>query len=163
MNQIDPDALPRAARRVLEAARSLGLEGEVVEMPESTRTAMEAAAACGCEVAQIVKSLVFRGRRTGKPLLLLVSGANRVDEEKAAASIGEPLERPDARFVRDTTGYAIGGIPPFGHDTPVATFMDPDLLKYDVVWAAAGTPRTVMRLEPAAIRDATAAKVIPVA
>ncbi|MGE4247105.1 MAG: YbaK/EbsC family protein, partial [Parvibaculaceae bacterium] len=130
-------------------------------MPERTRTAVEAAAACRCDVAQIVKSLVFRGRQSGKPFLLLVSGANRVDEEKAALHVGEPLARPDAHFVRDTTGYAIGGIPPFGHDVPVATYMDPDLLKFEVIWAAAGTPRTVIRLEPAALRDATGAKVIP--
>lgn len=163
MDRIDPNSLPRATRRVLEAARALGLAGEVVEMPESTRTALEAAAACRCEVGQIVKSLVFRRRRSGRPVLLLVSGANRVDEEKAAAALGEPLERPDARFVRDTTGYAIGGIPPFGHGTPVSTFMDPDLLRFDVVWAAAGTPRTVIRLDPAALREATGAEIIPVA
>lgn len=163
MDSIDPDSLPRAARRVLEAARALGLEGRIVEMPESTRTAVEAAAACRCGVGQIVKSLVFRGRQSGKPLLLLVSGSNRVNEKKVAEILGEPLERPDARFVREATGYAIGGIPPFGHDLPVPTFMDPDLLRFDAVWAAAGTPRTVIRLDPEALRDATAAQVIPMA
>jgi prolyl-tRNA editing enzyme YbaK/EbsC (Cys-tRNA(Pro) deacylase) len=153
--------LPRSARRVLEAAAKLGLDPEIVEMPESTRTAQEAAAACGCGVGQIVKSLLFRGA-SGKPYLLLVSGANRVDEGKAAIEIGEALRRPDADYVRETTGFAIGGIPPFGHDVPLAPYMDVALLGFGSVWAAAGTPRTVMRLDPARLRDATNARVIPV-
>lgn len=153
------NSLPRSTQRVLEAANRLGLAPEIVEMPESTRTAIEAAAACGCEVAQIVKSLLFQGD-SGAPYLLLVSGSNRVDEAKAAGQVGEPLRRPDARFVRDTTGFAIGGIPPFGHDTPLKPFMDAGLLGFEHVWAAAGTPRTVMRLDPARLREATSARVI---
>ena len=112
-------------------------------MPQSTRTAEEAAAACGCSVGQIVKSLVFRGAQSGKPYLLLVSGANRVDEKAVAAHLGEALKRPDADYVRGVTGFAIGGIPPLGHDTPLATFMDETLLTYDTVWAAAGTADAV--------------------
>jgi prolyl-tRNA editing enzyme YbaK/EbsC (Cys-tRNA(Pro) deacylase) len=115
--------LKDAARRVQERAAGLGLEIEVRQMPGSTRTAVDAAAACGCGVGQIVKSLVFKGRTSGKPYLLLVSGSNRVDEKGVAAVIGEPLTRPDAQFVRDVTGYAIGGIPPLGHDTPLATLL----------------------------------------
>ncbi len=154
--------LPPSSQKVAEAARRLALPIEIVVMPSSTRTAEEAAAACGCAVGQIVKSLVFRGAASGRPLLLLVSGANRVDEKTAATAIGEDLSRPDAAFVRETTGFAIGGIPPFGHASPLATFMDRDLLGYPVVWAAAGTPAAVFSADPARLRDATGAAVIGV-
>ncbi len=157
-----PERLPASTLRVLRAAAELGLAAEFKEMSESTRTAPEAAAACGCDVAQIVKSLVFKGSRSGEPYLLLVSGSNRVDEGKAANEIGEELHRPDAHFVRAVTGYAIGGIPPFGHDRPLKPFMDADLLKFAFVWAAAGTPRAVIRLDPTALRDATRARVIAI-
>jgi prolyl-tRNA editing enzyme YbaK/EbsC (Cys-tRNA(Pro) deacylase) len=155
-------ALPPSAARVAAAAEGLGLAPAIIEMPASTRTAEEAAAACGCAVGQIVKSLVFRGAETGRSYLLLVSGVNRVDEKLAAAVIGESLKRPDADHVRAVTGYAIGGIPPFGHDTPLPTFMDKDLLDHAEIWAAAGTPRCVMKLTPPALRDATQAQVIAV-
>ena len=126
-------ALPAAAQRVAAAAAAAGVAVDVQEMPASTRTAEEAARACGCTVAQIVKSLVFRGVETGKPYLLLVSGANRVDEKAAAASVGEPLMRPDANYVREATGFAIGGIPPFGHATALRTYVDRDLLAFDEI------------------------------
>ena len=154
--------LPASAKRVQDAAAALGLPIEVREMAESTRTAEEAAAACGVTVGQIVKSLVFAGGESGKPYLLLVSGNNRVNEKGVAAHLGEKLKRPDANAVRDLTGYAIGGIPPFGHATPIATYMDRDLMQYDVIWAAAGTPKAVFRTEPAKLRDATGAVVIDV-
>lgn len=157
------DALPAAARRVAAAAERLGLRIEIVEMPASTRTAEEAAAACGCAVGQIVKSLVFRGRESGRPVLLLVSGADRVDGERAAAAAGEPLERPDAAFVRETTGFAIGGIPPFGHARPLAVIVDPNLTAHPRVWAAAGTPRTVFAVDPKALVDALDAPLAPLA
>jgi prolyl-tRNA editing enzyme YbaK/EbsC (Cys-tRNA(Pro) deacylase) len=131
-------------------------------MPASTRTAGEAASACGCAVGQIVKSLIFRGAESGRTYLLLVSGVNRVDEKRAAETIGEALKRPDADHVRAVTGYAIGGIPPFGHDTSLPTYMDRDLLQHAEIWAAAGTPRCVMKLSPQALRDATQARVISV-
>ena len=152
--------LKDAARRVQERAAGLGLEIEVRQMPASTRTAVDAAAACGCGVGQIVKSLVFKGRTSGKPYLLLVSGSNRVDEKGVAAVIGEPLTRPDAQFVRDVTGYAIGGIPPLGHDTPLATYFVRDLMQYDVVWAAAGTPESVFAASPSQLAEKTGATVI---
>ncbi|CAN5464775.1 hypothetical protein BH10PSE7_BH10PSE7_43300 [soil metagenome] len=123
-------------------------------MPASTRTADDAAKACGCSVGQIVKSLVFRGRDTGKPYLLLISGANRVDEKAAAAILGEGLVRPDADYVRAVTGFAIGGIPPLGFATPLDTVIDRDLLAFGHVWAAAGTPHCVMRLDPRALKEA---------
>lgn len=154
--------LPPSSRRVAEAARRLSLPIEIVVMPSSTRTAEEAAEACGCAVGQIVKSLVFRGAESGRPLLLLVSGSNRVDEKIAAAAVGEALSRPDAAFVRETTGFSIGGIPPFGHATPLATFMDRDLLAYPVVWAAAGTPAAVFSAEPSRLREAIGATLIRV-
>jgi prolyl-tRNA editing enzyme YbaK/EbsC (Cys-tRNA(Pro) deacylase) len=154
--------LPPSSLRVAEAARRLDLPIEIVVMPSSTRTAEEAAAACGCVVGQIVKSLVFRGAASGRPLLLLVSGANRVDETVAAAAVGEALARPDAAFVRETTGFAIGGIPPFGHAVPLATFMDRDLLEHAIVWAAAGNPAAVFSAAPAKLQAATGATVIGV-
>ncbi len=155
-------ALPPASLRVAEAARALGLAVEIVEMPESTRTAAEAAAAVGCDVAAIVKSLVFRGTTSGRPILILVSGANRVDETAAGARIGEPLGRAGAALVRDATGYAIGGVPPFGHATPMATFLDADLMGHAALWAAAGTPRTLFRTTPADLLRATGATLIAV-
>jgi prolyl-tRNA editing enzyme YbaK/EbsC (Cys-tRNA(Pro) deacylase) len=154
--------LPASARRVQDAAHALGLDVVVTEMAESTRTAEEAAAACGVTVGQIVKSLVFIGSESGKPYLLLVSGSNRVNEKGVAAHLGEKLKRPNADAVRALTGYAIGGIPPFGHASPLATYMDRDLLAYDLIWAAAGTPKAVFRTEPAALRDAAGATVIEV-
>ncbi len=154
------DQLPEACKRVEAAAHTLGLTIDIRLLAASTRTAEEAAVACGCGVAQIVKSLVFRGADTGKPLLLLVSGANRVDERGVASTVGEPLARPDARFVREATGYAIGGIPPFGHATPLATYIDRDLLQHSTVYAAAGTPNAIFALDPRRLAEATGATVI---
>ena len=154
--------LPASAQKVQDEANALGLQVEVREMTESTRTAEEAAAACGVTVGQIVKSLVFSGAESGKPYLLLVSGSNRVNEKGVARHLGEKLKRPDADAVRALTGYAIGGIPPFGHASALATFMDRDLMQYDVIWAAAGTPKAVFRTEPARLQVATGAVVIDV-
>lgn len=154
--------LPGAALRVAAAAAELGLAIEIVLMPDSTRTAEEAAAACGCGVGQIVKSLVFTGAQSGRDMLLLVSGDNRVDEAGVAAHLGEGLERPRGAHVRKVTGFAIGGIPPFGHAAPLATFIDEDLLAHDVVWAAAGTPNAVFSVDPKALQAATEAQVISV-
>jgi len=154
--------LPLSAERVAAAARQLGLSPQIVTMASSTRTAEEAAAACQCEVGQIVKSLVFRGANSGTPYLLLVSGKNRVNEEKTANVIGETLVRPDAAYVRGTTGFAIGGIPPFGHEQPMKTFMDADLLSYAEVWTAAGTPHCVMRLKAEDLQAKTGAVKITV-
>lgn len=155
--------VPASARKVALAADELKLDVEIVEMPHSTRTAEEAAAACGCDVARIVKSLVFRGRETDAPYLFLVAGNNRVDEKRAGEVVGEGLERPDAIYVRDNTGFAIGGVPPFGHTVPMRVVMDPELLRHESVWAAAGTPRCVFRVDPAALRDAIGAEVAPLA
>lgn len=154
------------AQRVEAAARALGLDIEVLELARSTRTAQEAAEAVGCDVAQITKSLVFRGNDTGTAYLLLVSGANRVNEKTMAngdlGNIGEKLERPDARFVRDVTGFAIGGVPPFGHVKRLATYIDETLMVYDRVWAAAGTPNALFSVAPRALAEATGATAISV-
>lgn len=153
----DP-ALPASARKVAAAAAAAGLAIDIRVMPQSTRTAQEAAAACGCDVAQIVKSLIFRGATSGRPYLLLVGGANRVDEAKAAATLGETLTRPDAAWVRETTGYVIGGVPPLGHPQAMTTAMDEALLGFDVVWAAAGTPLAVFACDPRALQRAAGAR-----
>lgn len=152
-----------ASERVREAAARLGLAIAIDEHAAPTRTAAEAAEVCGCALGAIVKSLVFAGRESGRPVLLLVSGANRVDERLAAEAIGEELVRPDGKAVRAWTGFAIGGIPPFGHAEPLATFMDRDLLAHDPVWAAAGTPNSMFAVAPTALRAATGASVIRVA
>jgi prolyl-tRNA editing enzyme YbaK/EbsC (Cys-tRNA(Pro) deacylase) len=152
----------KSTDRVRAAAEAAGLTLSIHQMPQSTRTAEEAAAACGCSVGQIVKSLVFRGAASGKPYLLLVSGANRVDEKAVAGRIGEALKRPDADYVRGVTGFAIGGIPPLGHDTTLDTYMDEALLAFEEVWAAAGTADAVFPAAPARLAEATGARIIAV-
>ncbi len=154
--------LPDAVQRVANAARAAGLAIDVKVMPASTRTAEDAAAACGCDVAQIVKSLIFKGKASGRPYLLLVSGGNRVNEKAMAATLGEEIVRPDADFVRAATGFAIGGIPPLGHATPLTPWLDEDLLQFGTVWAAAGTPSAVFAVDPKALAAATGATIIPV-
>ena len=134
----------------------------VSTFPEGTRTAGDAAAAIGCEVGQIVKSLVFR-RASGAALLVVASGSNRVDEAKLAALAGERVGKADAAFVREATGFAIGGVPPAGHDAPVETIVDEDLLAFEEVWAAAGTPRDVFPLTPSELVAMTGGRVADVA
>ena len=158
----EPKALPASAQKVQDAARALGLDITVMEMAASTRTAADAAAACSSEVGQIVKSLLFRGAESGRPYMVLVSGTNRLNEKGVAAVLGETLERPDAAYVREVTGYAIGGVPPFGHENPISMLMDEDLQRYEIVWAAAGTPRAVFSVAPAALADAVSAQIIRV-
>ena len=140
--------LPESARRVQAALDRSGLAFRVVQMPASTRTAKEAAAAIGCTVAQIAKSILFRGAVTGNPILVVASGVNRVSEQAVAALAGEPLEKASPDFVRQATGYAIGGVPPVGFPAPIATWIDQDLLQFEEVWAAAGTGFTVFSLDP---------------
>jgi prolyl-tRNA editing enzyme YbaK/EbsC (Cys-tRNA(Pro) deacylase) len=152
-------ALPESVRRVIDDATAKGLALAVVETSGS-RSAAEAAAEVGTSVARIVKSLLFRGARTGSPFLLLVSGVNQVDEAGMEAILGEALERPDADFVRDVTGFAIGGVSPFGATTAMPVLMDESLFAHPTVWAAAGTPRHVFECVPLQLRSATGA--IPV-
>ncbi len=149
----------RSARRVQEALAARGFDFEVREFPESTRTSAEAAAAIGCAVGEIAKSLVFRGAESGEAVLIIASGANRVDPAKAEALLGEAIGRADADFVRAATGFAIGGVPPLGHDRPLVTLIDEDLLAFEVIWAAAGTPNAVFRLSPKDLGDLTGGRV----
>jgi prolyl-tRNA editing enzyme YbaK/EbsC (Cys-tRNA(Pro) deacylase) len=131
-------------------------------MPDTTRTAQEAARAIGCSVEQIAKSILFRGAQTGKPILVIASGVNRVDEKLMAARVGEPLMKATPEFVRQSTGYVIGGVPPFGFPQPIDTWIDRDLLQYAEVWAAAGTPHTVFSLDPNSLVSLTGGTVTDV-
>lgn len=155
--------MSKSIKRVEEAAKASGLAIEVRRMGESTRTAEEAAAQCGCAVAQIVKSLIFQGKDSGRLLLFLVAGNNRLDTEKAAALAGEALDRADPRLIRERTGFAIGGVSPIGHLEPVAAFADETLLGFDVVWAAAGAHDAVFSAEPNALVAAAGARVAQLA
>jgi prolyl-tRNA editing enzyme YbaK/EbsC (Cys-tRNA(Pro) deacylase) len=154
--------LPAAAKRVEAAALALGLSIEIRTMPASTRTAAEAAAAVQASVGQIVKSLIFKGKTSARPYLILASGTNRVNEPAVARTLGEAITRPDATFVRDATGFAIGGVPPLGHTVRLVTVMDEDLLQYETIWAAAGTPSAVFAVAPERLREAVQAQVIKV-
>lgn len=153
--------LSRSALRVQQALEAAGIESKVVELPQTTRSAQEAAVAIGCEVEQIAKSVVFRRVDTGLPVLVLLRGVDRVDTKRLAEHIGSAVERASPEFVREATGFAIGGVPPLGHETPLETIVDAALLGYDVVWAAAGTPNAVFRADPRQL--AAGATVLPVA
>jgi prolyl-tRNA editing enzyme YbaK/EbsC (Cys-tRNA(Pro) deacylase) len=152
--------LSRSARRVQEALAQLGFEIRVTELPQTTRSAREAAQAVGCQVGQIAKSLVFSGKASGKAILVIASGANRVNEVALSAEAGEPVKMSNADEVRRQTGFAIGGVPPVGHTTPLPTYIDEDLLAFDEIWAAAGTPNAVFRLAPGDLVSMTAGRVI---
>jgi len=136
---------------------------QVQELAASTRTAQEAAEAVGCTVGQIVKSLIFRGATSGQPYLLLVSGANRVNTEQLAEHLGEGLVKPDGEYVRSVTGFAIGGVPPVGHAQHLETLIDPDLLQYPRIYAAAGTPFALFGLSPSELLALTAGHVLRMA
>ena len=151
--------LSTSAARVQAVLEMAGLGVEVRELAASTRTAAEAAAAVGCTVAQIAKSIVFRARRSGRPILVVVSGVNRVDERRIEPLVGEPLGKADADFVRDRTGFAIGGVPPVGHLERIEVFIDRDLLALEEIWAAAGTPNALFKLTPAELAALTRGKV----
>jgi prolyl-tRNA editing enzyme YbaK/EbsC (Cys-tRNA(Pro) deacylase) len=148
----------RNTQLVVDAASSLGLTIEPVTYPDGTRTAEDAARAIGCDVGQIVKSLVFdlvHGEEV-RPVMALVSGSNRLDEAKLVAAAGaDGTRRADADRVREVTGFPIGGVPPFAHPVPVRTFVDRDLLTHDEVWAAGGTPQVVFGLRPQDLVEAT--------
>ena len=154
--------LPPAAQRVQDALAALGHAGRVRVMPASTRTSAEAAAAVGCAVAEIAKSIIFRAKPSQRAVLVIASGVNRVDEKKVAALIGEGIGKADAEFVRARTGFVIGGVPPVAHETPPAVLIDEDLLKLANIWAAAGTPHAVFPLTPAELVSLTKGKVADV-
>lgn len=140
--------MSKSLARVAAALKDAGIETEIREMGD-TRTAADAAAAVGCEVDQIAKSIIFRGEDSGHVVLFLTAGGNRVDAAKATALAGQPLGKADAALIRAETGFAIGGVAPVGHLSEIAAFIDPRLLEFDTVWAAAGTPRHVFAITPA--------------
>lgn len=156
------EKLSLSAQKVQDALNARGLICQVVEMPQTTRTAEDAAQAVGSTVGQIVKSLIFRGKQTGKPILVATSGANRVNEKKLAQRLGEPIGKADPDFVRERTGFAIGGVPPAGHASPLEVYIDEDLMQFEEIWAAAGTPRAVFKLTPADLLKITGGTVVPV-
>ncbi|HEX3044262.1 MAG TPA: YbaK/EbsC family protein [Bacillota bacterium] len=150
------------AQKIQSVLDQYGLKLTVIEFAASTRTAKDAAEAIGCEVAQIAKSLIFRGKNTQKPVLVITSGANRVNESKLREYAGEAIEKADPEFVLLHTGYPIGGVPPIGHATEIEPFIDEDLLQYGAIWAAAGTPNAVFQLAPADLLKITKGQVISV-
>jgi len=145
------------ALRTSQLLSEAGVHTRVVEFEQATRTSAEAAAAIGCSVAEIAKSIVFRGKTSGQAVIVVASGDNRVSESKVATLLGEPLARADADFVRAATGYAIGGVAPIGHSQPVKLLLDEDLRAFDTVWAAAGTPFSVFPLTPDQLQTLTEA------
>lgn len=155
-------ALSPSAQKVQDALCALGFDYTVNESPHSARTSAEAAKLVGCEVGQIAKSLVFRTAQTGRAVLVIASGANRVNEWRVGVLLKEVLEKASAAFVREATGYAIGGIPPLGHARAIETFVDEDLLGYEEIWAAGGTPNALFRLVPSDLVKMTRGRVVRV-
>jgi len=154
--------LNRSAQKVQDALDKFGLNMDVVELPESTRTAKEAAKAIGCEVGQIAKSLIFKTVRTERPVLVIASGVNRVNVQKIGNRVGEQITIADANFVRQQTGYGIGGVPPVGHKKRIETYLDEDLLQYQQIWAAAGTPFAVFQLTGVTLIKVTGGQILNV-
>lgn len=154
--------LSPSASKVQETLKALGFQNQVIELEVTTRTSIEAAEAVGCRVGQIAKSILFRGTQTGRPILVIASGSNRIDEKIVERWISEPLSKGDATFVREKTGFVIGGVPPVGHPERIEIFIDEDLLQYGEIWAAAGTPNALFKLSPTDLVRMTGGRVIPV-
>lgn len=154
MTQLSP-----SAQKIQNLLTERGFRYDVIEHAESTRTAQEAADRAGCELGQIVKSLIFRGKTSSKPILVLTSGVNRVDEKRIAEYAGEAIGRADADFVRTVTGFAIGGVPPIGHAQKMETYLDEDFLQHLTIWAAAGTPNAIFELTTDDLQKMTGGKV----
>ncbi len=151
--------LSSSAQKIQDLLIELGYEYTVIEHVESTRTAQEAADRAGCLLGQIVKSLIFKGKDSHKPILVLTSGVNRVDEKRITEYAGEHIVRADADFVRAVTGFAIGGVPPIGHTQTMETYLDEDFLQYATIWAAAGTPNAIFELKTEDLQKMTGGKV----
>jgi prolyl-tRNA editing enzyme YbaK/EbsC (Cys-tRNA(Pro) deacylase) len=156
------DELSASAQKIQDILAESGYPLKVLELPGSTRTAVDAAQAIGCQVGQIVKSIIFKAKRSQQPVLVIASGSNRVNEKRIEAQIGEPLGKADAEFVRSKTGFAIGGVPPLGHLESLKTFIDQDLFQYEEIWAAAGTPHAVFRLTPQILHELTGGQVLEI-
>ena len=151
-----------SAERVRHTLAVLGHTPDIREFSETTRTSAEAAAAIGCTVAQIAKSLVFRAVGSNRAVLVIASGVNRVDEHLVAAALGDRIAKADAAFVRDKTGFSIGGVAPVGHTEKPLTLIDEELLQHAEIWAAAGTPNSVFRLTPQALIAMTGGRVVAI-
>lgn len=154
--------LKEGIQRVQDRLQELGYANQILELEESTRTAQEAAEAMDCEVAQIAKSIIFRLKDANKPLLVVASGANRVNEKQIAKQIGDTLEKADANFVRERTGFVIGGVAPLGHSEPILTLLDEDLFQYDKLWAAAGHPKALFSLTPDELKKMTNGTIVSI-
>ncbi len=151
--------LKNSAQRIQDILNEYQLEARVIEFSELTRTAQEAANAIGCEVGQIAKTLIFKSKTTSNPICIIASGKNRVDEKKIVQLVGEEIEKPDAEYVLKHTSFAIGGVPPIGHVLDIKPLIDEDLMAYQEIWAAAGTPNSVFRLSPDALLKITQGRV----
>ena len=156
------NSLGSSPQKVQDALKALGFTNQVVELQSTTRTSAEAAQAVGCTVEQIAKSIVFQGKETHKPILVIASGPNRVNEKSIEGFISEPLDKADASYVREHTGFVIGGVPPIGHLEKLEIFIDEDLLKYDEIWAAAGSPNAVFKLAPSELVKMTGGRVVSI-
>ncbi len=150
--------MSKSLARVRRALEDAGLAADIRDMPSETRTAAQAAAAAGCALDQIAKSIIFRGEDSGTAILFLTAGGNQVDAGKASDVAGEPLGKADAGLIRAQTGFAIGGVAPVGHLTPIRAYLDPRLMEFDVIWAAAGTPRHIFPIAPADLLRLTGAE-----
>jgi len=156
------ESLSASAQKVQESLRGLGMDCRVLELPGSTRTAADAASAVGCRVEQIAKSVIFQGKTSDKPVMVIASGSNRVNEKRLRDLISEPVKKADADFVRQHTGFAIGGVPPVGHANPIEIYIDQDLMRYPEIWAAAGTPHAVFKLTPQELAAMTKGKTVDI-
>jgi prolyl-tRNA editing enzyme YbaK/EbsC (Cys-tRNA(Pro) deacylase) len=154
--------LSSSAQKVQQALNAIGMQLEVVELPDSTRTSVEAAQAIGCQVGQIAKSIIFQALASQRPIMVIASGPNRVNEKVIETLIGEAIGKADADFVRQRTGFVIVGVPPVGHIEQIETFIDTDLMQYPEIWAAAGTPHAVFRLTPADLLRMTSGRLVSV-
>ncbi|RJX38981.1 YbaK/EbsC family protein [Paenibacillus pinisoli] len=152
--------LKDSAQQVQNKLIELGYANKVIELPDSTRTAQEAADTIGCEVAHIAKSIIFRLKNDDKPLLVIASGVNRINEKQINTHLNDKLGKADADFVREHTGFVIGGVPPLGHVESIITLIDEDLLQFREIWAAAGHPRAVFQLTPEELVQMTKGRVI---
>jgi prolyl-tRNA editing enzyme YbaK/EbsC (Cys-tRNA(Pro) deacylase) len=157
-----PQGLSPSAAKIQDLLRGKGFLLEVIEIPEGTRTSTDAAIAVGCKLGQIAKSIVFEGKDSHRPVLVIASGSNRVDEKRIGRLLGEPVAKGDADFVRRVTGFVIGGVPPVGHAEKMKIFIDEDLMMHEVIWAAAGTPHAVFNLTPKDLVNMTEGEVTPV-
>ena len=155
-------SLKPSAGKVQQAVQALGYNFTIVEFDDTTRTSADAAAAIGCTLGQIAKTLVFKTAGSQQPVLIIASGSNRVSEKSIAQQLGERIKKADADFVRESTGFAIGGVPPVGNPVPITTLIDEDLFQYEEIWSAAGTPNAVFPLTPRELETMTAGRVIPI-